>query len=45
VGATAITLGTTTSSAIGVRSFTGSKPSFMMCGAIACAVLVPTSSV
>jgi len=38
-------LGTTITSATGVRSFSASKPSFIMCGASACPVLVATSSV
>ena len=45
VGATATTFGTTTMSAIGARSRMGSKASFIMCGAIACAEFVATSSV
>ncbi len=45
VGATASTLGTTTMSAIGAMSRIGSKPSFIMCGAIAWAELVATRSV
>ena len=44
-GETATTFGTTMISATGARSLIGSKFNFMMCGAIACALLVPTSSV
>ena len=42
---TTSTFGTVTTSAIGVRSLIGSKLSLMRCGAIACPVLVATSSV
>ncbi len=44
-GDTATTLGTTTTSATGARSLIGSNASFIMCGAIACALLVARSSV